>query len=85
MAEQLIPPINAVYQRRRDLVVDALNANGWSLEKPKATIYVWAPVPDKYNGSSAAFATDLLEKTGVVVTPGPGLRPVGRRATSASR
>jgi LL-diaminopimelate aminotransferase len=72
LADQVIPPINAVYQRRRDMVVDALNANGWSLEKPKATIYVWAPVPEKYNGSSAAFATDLLEKTGVAITPGLG-------------
>jgi len=72
MAEELIPPINAVYQRRRDLVVDALNAAGWSLEKPKATMYVWAPVPDGYEGSSAAFATDLLERAGVVVSPGLG-------------
>ena len=72
LAEKVIPPINAVYQRRRDMVVDALNENGWSIEKPKATIYVWAPVPEKYNGSSRAFATELLEKTGVVVTPGLG-------------
>jgi LL-diaminopimelate aminotransferase len=72
MAEQIIPPINAVYQRRRDMVVDILNQNGWSLDKPKATIYIWAPVPEKYNGLSAEFATDLLDKTGVVVTPGLG-------------
>ncbi|MCK4601606.1 MAG: aminotransferase class I/II-fold pyridoxal phosphate-dependent enzyme, partial [Phycisphaerae bacterium] len=51
-AEQLIPPINAVYQRRRDMVVEALNANGFSIEPPRATIYVWAPVPEKFNGSS---------------------------------
>jgi LL-diaminopimelate aminotransferase len=72
MAEKIIPPINAVYQRRRDMVVDVLNQNGWSLDKPKATIYVWAPVPEQYNGSSAEFATELLERTGVVVTPGLG-------------
>jgi LL-diaminopimelate aminotransferase len=72
MAEELIPPINAVYRRRRDMVVDALNAAGWSLEKPKATMYVWAPVPDGYEGSSTAFATDLLERSGVVVSPGLG-------------
>jgi LL-diaminopimelate aminotransferase len=72
LAETLIPPINAVYQRRRDLVVDALNAAGWRLEKPKATIYVWVPVPERYNGDSGAFVTDLLEKTGVMVTPGRG-------------
>jgi len=72
LAEQIVPPINAVYQRRRDMVIDALNKAGWSLTPPKATIYVWAPVPEKYQGSSAAFCTDLLEKTGVVVTPGLG-------------
>jgi LL-diaminopimelate aminotransferase len=72
MAEQLTPAINAVYQRRRNMVVDALNASGWSIEKPKATIYVWAPVPAKYDGSSVTFAADLLEKAGVAVTPGLG-------------
>lgn len=72
MAEEIIPPVNAIYQRRRDMVVDTLNANGWNIEKPKATIYVWAPVPEKYNGSSGDFATELLEKTGVAVTPGRG-------------
>ena len=71
-AETLIPPINEIYRRRRDLVVDALNSHGWRLEKPKATIYIWAPVPEKYAGDSGAFVADLLEKTGVMVTPGRG-------------
>jgi len=77
LAEEIIPPINAVYQRRRDLVVDTLNASGWNIEKPKATIYIWASVPEKYNGSSGDFATDLLEQTGVVVTPGRGYGEAG--------
>ncbi len=72
MADELCPQINAVYRRRRDMVVEALNSAGWSLERPKATIYVWAPVPDRYEGSSGDFAADLLEKSGVVVTPGRG-------------
>ena len=71
-SDELLPRINAVYQRRRDLVIDALNANGWDLDKPKATIYVWAPVPDKYAGDSGAFVADLLDQTGVMVTPGRG-------------
>ncbi len=70
IVDEIIPAINAVYKRRRDMVVDGLNSNGWSLEKPKATIYIWAPVPDGYNGQSTEFATELLEKSGVVVTPG---------------
>jgi LL-diaminopimelate aminotransferase len=72
LAEELTPKINAVYQRRRDLVVETLNELGWQLDKPKATIYVWAPVPERFAGDSGAFAADLLEKTGVVVTPGRG-------------
>ncbi|MBD3183943.1 aminotransferase class I/II-fold pyridoxal phosphate-dependent enzyme [Candidatus Poribacteria bacterium] len=72
LAEEIIPPINEVYRKRRDMVVDVLNKNGWNIEKPKGTIYVWAPVPEKYKGLSGDFATDLLEKTGVVVTPGLG-------------
>jgi LL-diaminopimelate aminotransferase len=72
MAEAIIPPINAIYRRRRDMVVDALNQDGWSLDKPKGTIYIWAPVPEQYGGFSGEFATALLEKTGVVVTPGLG-------------
>jgi LL-diaminopimelate aminotransferase len=72
MAEQLTPPVNAVYQRRRDMVVEALNRNGWQVERPRGTIYVWAPVPQGFNGSSGAFAAHLLERTGVVVTPGLG-------------
>jgi len=71
-AEELLPAINAVYQRRRDLVVDALRDNGFEVDKPKATIYIWAPVPPRFDGDSGAFATELLDKTGVMVTPGRG-------------
>ncbi len=80
LAEELIPPINEIYRRRRDVVVDALNAAGWNLEKPQATIYVWAPVPEKYASAkspSGAFVEELLEKTGVMVTPGRGYGPAG--------
>lgn len=72
IAEEVTPAINTVYQKRRDVVVDALTESGWEIEKPKATIYVWAPVPPRFNGSSRAFATALLEEVGVVVTPGLG-------------
>ena len=72
LADELVPRVNAIYQRRRDLVVDTLNAAGWQLEKPKATIYVWAPVPEKYAGDSGRFVADLLDATGVMVTPGRG-------------
>ena len=70
LAEELTPRINAVYRRRRNLVVKTLNELGWELEKPKGTIYIWAPVPEPFGGDSAGFASDLFERTGVVVTPG---------------
>ncbi len=72
IADKVTSKLNEIYQRRRDMVVDALTQSGWVLEKPKATMYVWAPVPERFNGSSRAFATELLEETGVVVTPGLG-------------
>ena len=61
---------NAVYQRRRDLVVDMLIRMGLEVTPPRASLYVWAKVPQGYN--SVEFANDLLEKVGVVVTPGIG-------------
>lgn len=72
IADKITPSLNAVYQKRRDMVVAALTQSGWTIEKPKATMYVWAPVPSQFNGSSRAFATALLEEAGVVVTPGLG-------------
>jgi len=61
---------NAVYQKRRDLVIDVLNRIGLEAEPPKASLYIWAKVPEGYN--STDFTTDLLEQTGIVVTPGLG-------------
>ena len=61
---------NAIYQRRRDLLVETLNGIGLEAKSPKAALYVWAKVPEEY--TSVDFADDLLEKVGVVVTPGIG-------------
>jgi len=61
---------NAIYQRRRDLVIDMLNSIGLKARPPKAGLYIWAKVPEGY--TSVDFAADLLEKVGVVVTPGVG-------------
>lgn len=72
----------ALYQKRRDLVVDALRAIGVECEAPKATIYVWAKVPE--GETSESFATKLLEEAHVVVTPVTATAPKAK-ATSASR
>lgn len=66
---------NEVYQKRRDLVVSGLRSLGWTIEPPKATLYVWVPVPPPY--TSQEFATLLLEKCGVVVPPGNGYGAAG--------
>ena len=59
---------NAIYQKRRDLVVDTLNSIGIEAKPPKAGLYVWAKVPKGYTSTEVANA--LLEEAGVVVTPG---------------
>ncbi|HOF87322.1 MAG TPA: aminotransferase class I/II-fold pyridoxal phosphate-dependent enzyme, partial [Armatimonadota bacterium] len=60
--------LRARYRRRRDLLVDGLNAAGWQVEKPKGAFYVWAPTP---NGMSAAdCAMKLLQDCGILATPG---------------
>ncbi|HEX8237787.1 MAG TPA: LL-diaminopimelate aminotransferase [Abditibacteriaceae bacterium] len=66
-----------IYKPRMDRVVSTLNKIGWNLQAPKATFYIWAPVPDGFDGSSAKFAEHLLETAGVVVTPGRGYGQAG--------
>jgi LL-diaminopimelate aminotransferase len=65
----------AVYQRRRDLVCDALSAIGVDVTPPKGTIYIWAPVPDGH--SSASYCELVLEESGVVLSPGGAYGPNG--------
>ena len=57
-----------LYQERRDVLVEGLNKIGWKIDKPMATMFVWAQIPKGW--SSYDFAMTLLEKTGVVVIPG---------------
>jgi LL-diaminopimelate aminotransferase len=61
---------NDIYQRRRDLVVETLNKMGLQAIPPKASLYIWAKVPEGY--TSEELTNDLLDKVGVVVTPGTG-------------
>jgi LL-diaminopimelate aminotransferase len=68
--------MNALYARRRDLVVGALRDIGVDVTPPKATIYVWAPVPAGFE-SSAAYCEHVLEEAGVVISPGGAYGPNG--------
>ncbi len=67
--------LRKLYNKRMNMVVDGLNKMGWSLPKPKATFYIWAPVPKGY--TSASFAEYVLEKAGVIITPGNGYGQYG--------
>ena len=70
-----IVEMNEIYSRRRDLVVGALREIGVEIEPPKATIYVWAPVPAGH--TSTSFAELVLEEAAVVVSPGSMYGPSG--------
>jgi len=73
--QDVLAPTLATYRARRDRTVAALRAVGWQAPAPKATLYIWVPTP---NGqSSVAFAADVLDRTGVVITPGIGYGPSG--------
>ncbi len=67
--------MNALYQRRRDVLIEALRSIGVDAMPPKATIYLWIPVPAGY--TSAGFAEHVLDQAGVVVTPGTGYGQAG--------
>jgi len=66
---EVIDATRAAYVERIDALIDGLNAVGWQIDKPKATMFVWAPVPAGF-GTSEEFVATLLERSNVLVTPG---------------
>ena len=70
--------ICALYQKRRDLLVGGLNKAGWAVEPPKGSMFVWAPIPEKFKSlGSLEFSKLMLEKALVAVSPGIGFGPMG--------
>jgi alanine-synthesizing transaminase len=70
--------ICATYQKRRDVLIHGLKRAGWPVEKPRGSMFVWAPVPEKFRAAgSLEFAKQLLEKAQVAVSPGIGFGPLG--------
>jgi len=68
----------STYQARRDVLVDGLNRIGWEVPMPKATMFVWAPIPEQYkNLGSMDFAMKLLNEAEVCVSPGIGFGSKG--------
>jgi alanine-synthesizing transaminase len=66
-----------VYQRRRDVLVEGLNRIGWMVEKPKASMFVWAKIPDWVGMNSLDFSLFLLKEAKVAVSPGIGFGEYG--------
>ena len=66
------------YQDRRDALCEAFDEVGWHIDKSPATMFAWARIPNQYE-DSYAFTKDLLEKAGVVVTPGQAFGVHGKR------
>jgi len=68
--DEFVTTQNAIYQKRRDIIVNGLREQGWDIKTPKATFYIWAKVPKGF--TSSEFTMFLLEKTGILVVPGNG-------------
>ncbi|MCM8818048.1 MAG: aminotransferase class I/II-fold pyridoxal phosphate-dependent enzyme [Candidatus Omnitrophica bacterium] len=76
--EKYIDQVRETYRKRRDVLVDGLNRIGWNVEKPKATMYLWAEIPEKFKKmGSMKFSMMLLEKAEVAVAPGVGFGKYG--------
>jgi len=76
--QDCVAEICGLYRKRRDVLCDGLNALGWKVEKPKATMFVWAPIPEQYRAiGSLEFCKKLLMEAKVAVSPGIGFGEYG--------
>ena len=76
--QDCVDEIRTMYQQRRDCLCDGLNAVGWEVAKPKATMFVWARIPEQYRHlGSLEFCKKLLEEAKVAVSPGIGFGEYG--------
>ncbi len=76
--EENLRKLAAVYQERRNIMVDGMNKMGWPVEKPRAAMYLWAKIPQRYaKMSSMDFAMMLLKEAAVAISPGSGFGSLG--------
>ena len=76
--QSVVGEINEVYRKRRDTLVDGLNKIGWSVPKPRGTMFVWAPIPEPFRAmGSLEFAKILIQDAKVAVSPGIGFGEYG--------
>jgi alanine-synthesizing transaminase len=76
--DSVISEVREIYQARRDVMVESFARAGWRLPSPKATMFIWSPIPDQYaHLGSLEFAKLLIQETGVAVAPGVGFGEYG--------
>ncbi len=76
--QDCIDEMRARYKSRRDVLIEGLAAAGWNVPAPPASMFAWAPIPERYREmGSLAFAKFLIEKAGVAVAPGIGFGEYG--------
>src|SRR5918996_2326879 len=76
--QECVETVRGVYQKRRDVLCSGLQAAGWNVDVPKATMYVWAPIPEPYKAlGSLEFSKKLLIEARVAVAPGTGFGHYG--------
>ncbi|MCB1647347.1 MAG: aminotransferase class I/II-fold pyridoxal phosphate-dependent enzyme, partial [Pseudomonadales bacterium] len=76
--QSCVQDIREMYRKRRDVLCEGLNSIGWKVEKPKATMFVWAKIPEQFrNMGSLEFAKLLLKEAKVAVSPGIGFGQYG--------
>jgi alanine-synthesizing transaminase len=76
--DEYVGEVVGEYKLRRDVLIDGLRTAGWEIEVPKATMFVWAKIPESHRHmGSLDFALDLLDKAEVAVSPGVGFGPSG--------
>ncbi|HLH97900.1 MAG TPA: LL-diaminopimelate aminotransferase [Xanthobacteraceae bacterium] len=76
--DECIREMRAIYQRRRDVLVDSFGRAGWQVPAPRASMFAWAPLPEPFQSvGSIEFSTLLVEKAGVAVSPGIGFGEYG--------
>lgn len=76
--QSCVKEIVDIYRSRRDVLVEGLQRIGWPMEKPKGTMFVWAPIPERFRSmGSVEFSKFLIEKAKVAVSPGLGFGEYG--------
>jgi len=77
-SQQICADNRALYEHRRDLMVEGYRALGWDVPAPPATMYIWARIPSAWGDDDFGFITEVFEKSGVLLSPGSGFGVHGR-------